>query len=585
MSIPFNLSIPTLARDTFKNGKSLLLSVGLFSVAINVLMLTGSMFMLEVYDRALPSRSIPTLLGLLGIALMMYLFLGVLEVFRAKVMTRLGSAFDFKLAGRVYDILLELPLRAGRRGDGTQPVRDLDTIRTFLAGPGPTAIFDLPWVPVYLAICFAFHFWIGVVALAGVGVLALLTAVTNIVTRKPASDLLAAQAQRAAGAERDRRNAEVIAVMGLRDHLKLRWLTLSRTHIETGLAMSDVAGTVATISRVFRMVLQSVVLATGAVLVMRQEATAGIIIASSIISGRALAPIDHAIVNWKGFLAARGAWTRLSETCARFPLLPPTMKLPAPSGSLSVEGVAIAPPGETQIVAAEMTFTLQAGSALGVIGPSASGKSSLARAIAGVWPPTRGRVWLDGAELGQWDRSALGRHIGYLPQDVELMAGTIAENIGRFDPDATACDVIAAAEAAGIHGMITAMKDGYDMKIGDRGAGLSAGQQQRVALARALYGNPFLVVLDEPNSNLDSEGDEALAGAIKSVRARGGIVVVVAHRQNTLASVDHLLAMNNGRQMAFGPRDEILRKLIGKNPSGPGPLVVVNDGAKEGART
>jgi PrtD family type I secretion system ABC transporter len=585
MSIPLNLSIPTLARDTFKNGKSLLLSVGLFSVAINVLMLTGSLFMLEVYDRALPSRSTPTLLGLLGIALMMYLFLGVLEVFRAKVMTRLGSAFDFKLAGRAYVILLELPLRAGRRGDGTQPVRDLDTIRTFLAGPGPTAIFDLPWVPVYLAICFAFHFWIGVVALAGVGVLALLTVVTNVVTRKPAAELLSAQAQRTAGAERDRRNAEVIAAMGLRDHLKLRWLKLSRTHIEAGLAMSDVAGTVGTISRVFRMVLQSVVLATGAVLVMRQEATAGIIIASSIISGRALAPIDHAIVNWKGFLAARGAWTRLSETCARFPLAPPTMELPAPSGSISVEGVSISPPGETQIVAADLTFTLQAGSALGVIGPSASGKSSLARAIAAVWSAARGRIRLDGAELGQWDRNTLGRHIGYLPQDVELMAGTIAENIGRFDPDAAASDVIAAADAAGIHGMITAMKDGYDTKIGDRGAGLSAGQQQRVALARALYGNPFLVVLDEPNSNLDSEGDEALAGAIKSVRARGGIVVVVAHRQNTLASVDHLLAMNNGRQMAFGPRDEILRKLIGKNPSGPGPLVVVNDGAKEGART
>jgi PrtD family type I secretion system ABC transporter len=580
MSIPFNLSIPTLARDTFKNGKSLLMSVGLFSVAINVLMLTGSMFMLEVYDRALPSRSVPTLVGLLGIALMMYLFLGVLEVFRARVLTRLGSAFDFKLAGRVYDILLELPLRAGRRGDGTQPVRDLDTIRTFLAGPGPTAIFDLPWVPVYLAICFAFHFWIGVVALAGVGVLALLTAVTNIVTRKPAGDLLAAQAQRTAGAERDRRNAEVIAAMGLRDHLKQRWLKLSQAHIETGLAMSDVAGTIGTVSRVFRMVLQSAVLATGAVLVMRQEATAGIIIASSIISGRALAPIDHAIVNWKGFLAARSAWKRLSETCARFPLAPPTMELPAPSGSVSVEGGAVAPPGETQVVAAEMMFTLQAGSALGVIGPSASGKSSLARVIAGVWPAARGRIRLDGAELGQWDRNALGCHIGYLPQDVELMSGTIAENIGRFDPEAPAADVIAAATAAGIHGMITAMKDGYDTKIGDRGAGLSAGQQQRVALARALYGNPFLVVLDEPNSNLDAEGDEALASAILSVRSRGGIVVVVAHRQNTLASVDYLLAMNNGRQMAFGPRDEILRKLIGKNPSGPGPLVVVNDGVK-----
>jgi ATP-binding cassette subfamily C protein len=368
--------------------------------------------------------------------------------------------------------------------------------------------------------------------------------------------------------------------MGLRAHLKERWLKLSRNHIEATLAMSDVAGTIGTVSRVFRMVLQSAVLATGAVLVMRQEATAGIIIASSIISGRALAPIDHAIANWKGFLAARGAWNRLSQTCARFPVIGSPMALPAPTGGVSVEGVAIAPPGEIQVVAADLMFNLAAGSALGIIGPSASGKSSLARAIAGVWPTARGRIRLDGAELGQWDRNALGRHIGYLPQDVELMAGSLAENIARFDPAASSEDVIAAANAAGIHTMITALKDGYETRIGDRGAGLSAGQQQRVALARALYGNPFLVVLDEPNSNLDAEGDEALAGAIKSVRSRGGIVVIVAHRQNTLASVDHILAMNNGRQVAFGPRDEILRKLIGKTPSGPGPLVIVNEGVK-----
>jgi PrtD family type I secretion system ABC transporter len=579
MSMPFNISVSVLARDAFKNGRPLLFSVGVFSIVINVLMLTGSMFMLEVYDRALPSRSVPTLLGILAIALLMYLLLGVLEVYRARVLAGLGSDFDFKLAGRAYDILLELPLRAGRRGDATQPVRDLDTVRSFLAGGGPITLFDLPWVPVYLAICFLFHFWIGIVALAGVGVLALLTVVTNIVTQKPARELLDAQARRTAGAERDRRNADVIAAMGLRDHLKDRWLKLSRTHIEANLAMSDVAGTIGTVSRVFRMVLQSAVLATGAVLVMRQEATAGIIIASSIISGRALAPIDHAIVNWKGFLAARGAWNRLAQTCARFPMPESPMALPAPTGSVSVEGVAISPPGETHVVAADLTFTLSAGSALGIIGPSASGKSSLARAIAGVWPTARGRVRLDGAELGQWG-DALGRHIGYLPQDVELMSGTIFENIGRFDPAASAEDVIAAANAAGVHCMITALKDGYDTRIGDRGAGLSAGQQQRVALARALYGDPFLVVLDEPNSNLDSEGDEALAGAIKSVRARGGIVAIVAHRQNTLASVDLLLAMNNGRQIAFGPRDEILRKLIGKNPSGPGPLVIVNEGTK-----
>jgi len=567
-------------RDVLKSSKSLLAGVALFSVLINVLMLTGSMFMLEVYDRALPSRSIPTLLGLLAIALLMYLSLGVLESFRARILSRIGAGFDFNMAGRAYDLLLDLPLRLGLRGETAQPVRDLDAIRSFLTGLGPTAVFDLPWVPFYIGLCFLFHVWIGVTATAGVIILAILTLATELLTKRPAAQAAAVHGQRLSSADRDRRNAEVIAAMGLKQHLKAKWLSASRTHLDANLAMTDLTGTIGTISKVFRMVLQSTVLAVGALLVMRQEATAGIIIASSIISGRALAPIDLAIGNWKPFMAARSAWTRLSKLCDQLPLATPPMALPAPFKTLAVEGVTIVPPGETKIVAAELMFSLPAGSGLGVIGPSASGKSSLARTLAAVWPAARGRIRLDGAELGQWDRTALGRHIGYLPQDVELMAGTIAENIARFDPEAPPETIIAAATTAGIHEMILEMKDGYSTRIGDRGAGLSAGQQQRIALARTLYGNPFLVVLDEPNSNLDSEGDIALAKAIKTFREQGSIVVIIAHRHNALASVDHILAMNNGRQMAFGPRDEVLKKLIGKNPAGPGPLTIVPEAAQ-----
>jgi PrtD family type I secretion system ABC transporter len=567
-------------RDVLKNSKSLLAGVALFSVLINVLMLTGSMFMLEVYDRALPSRSVPTLLGLLTIALLMYLSLGVLEIFRARILSRIGAGFDFNMAGRAYDLLLDLPLRLGLRGETAQPVRDLDAIRSFLTGLGPTAVFDLPWVPFYIGLCFLFHVWIGVTATAGVVILAILTLATELLTKRPAAQATAVHGQRLSGADRDRRNAEVIAAMGLKQHLKAKWLSASRTHLAANLAMTDLTGTIGTISKVFRMVLQSTVLAVGALLVMRQEASAGIIVASSIISGRALAPIDLAIGNWKPFMAARSAWSRLASLCEKLPLDTPLMPLPAPFKTLAVEGVTIVPPGETKIVAADLMFSLPAGSGLGVIGPSASGKSSLARTLAAVWPAARGRIRLDGAELGQWDRNAIGRHIGYLPQDVELMSGTLAENIARFDPEAPPEAIIAAASVAGIHEMILEMKDGYDTRIGDRGAGLSAGQQQRVALARALYGNPFLVVLDEPNSNLDAEGDLALAKAIMSFRERGSIVVIIAHRQNALASVDHILAMNRGRQMAFGPRDEILKKLIGKNPAGPGPLVIVPEAAQ-----
>jgi PrtD family type I secretion system ABC transporter len=339
--------------------------------------------------------------------------------------------------------------------------------------------------------------------------------------------------------------------------------------------VNDVAGGLGAAGRVLRMALQSAVLGIGAYLVIQQEATAGIIIAGSILAGRALAPIDLAIANWKGFVAARQSWHRLGQLFAAMPAAAARLELPVPAHALTVETLGVAPPGAQKVVVHGVNFTLKAGSAVGVVGPSASGKSSLVRAIVGVWAPARGCARLDGAAIEQWTPEALGRHIGYLPQDVELLEGTIAENIARFSPDAPAAAVIAAAKAAGVHDLIVNLPAGYETEIGEQGAALSAGQQQRVALARALYGDPFLVALDEPNSNLDAEGEEALTRAILGVRARGGIVIVVAHRSSALAAVDHLLAMVRGTQQAFGPKEEILPRLVRRESPAPGPLKIV----------
>jgi ATP-binding cassette, subfamily C, type I secretion system permease/ATPase len=470
---------------------------------------------------------------------------------------------------------VRLPLRARPGSDGLQPVRDLDTVRSFLSGLGPTALFDLPWIPLYVAICFAFHVLIGVTVLCGAIILVALTLTTEFLSRRPVKAATTQAALRSRLAEISRRNADVLAAMGMSESLRDRWLDLGREHLAQQKRVNDVAGGLGTAGRVLRMALQSAVLGVGAYLVIQQEATAGIIIAGSILAGRALAPIDLAIVNWKGFVAARQSWHRLGQLFAAMPTAAARLQLPAPAHALTAEMLGIAPPGAQKLVVHDVNFSLKAGSAVGVIGPSASGKSSLVRAIVGVWQPARGCVRIDGATIDQWTPESLGRHIGYLPQDVELIEGTIAENIARFAPGAPAAAVIAAAKAAGVHDLIVNLPGGYETQIGEQGAALSAGQQQRIALARALYGDPFLVVLDEPNSNLDGEGEEALTRAILGVRARGGIVIVVAHRPSALAAVDHLLAMVRGTQQAFGPKEEILPRLVRRESPPPGPLKVV----------
>jgi ATP-binding cassette subfamily C protein len=552
------------------------LGVGLMSCMINILYLTGSFFMLEVYDRVLPSRSVPTLVGLIILAGGLYVAQGILDLLRGRILVRIGSSLDEALSPRVFQTVVRLPLIAGGHNEGLQPLRDLDNVRSFLSGMGPSALFDLPWLPLYLAICFAFHPMIGVTALVGAVLLVGLTILTEIMTREPAREANGLAARRSGIASASRRNAEVVVAMGMAGRLTQRWREANETYLAGNQRTSDVAGGLGAIAKVMRMILQSAVLGVGAYLVINQEATAGIIIAGSILSARALAPVDLAIAHWKGFVTARQSWHRLNGLLYALPDQAAVTQLQNPSQKLTIEGVSIAPPGEQKITVSDITFALAAGNGLGIIGPSGSGKSSLLRALVGVWKPVRGHVRLDAAALDQWAPDDLGRHIGYLPQDVELFAGSIADNICRFDPDAKDDDIITAARQAGVHDLIVGMREGYDTQVGDHGGVLSAGQAQRIALARALYGDPFLIVLDEPNSNLDTEGDEALTKAVRAARTRGAIVIVVAHRPIGIEGVDMLLVLKDGRMQAFGPKETVLGQVL-QRPA-PQPIKIVADG-------
>ena len=556
--------------------RNALIGVAAFSAVSNILMLTGSVFMLEVYDRVLPSKSVPTLIGLCVIAAFLFAMLGIIDLIRSRIMVRIGASLDESLSGRVYETLIRLPLRAGNRSDGLQPLRDLDNVRSFLSGSGPIAFFDLPWLPVYLAICFIFfHFWIGFAALIGAIILVTLTILTERWTKQPTHDSTRHALMRNGLAEISIRNVEAITAMGMVSRIANGWAEANRRYMASHGRASDVAGGLGAIAKSFRMLVQSGVLAVGAWLVINQQASAGIIIAGSILSARALAPVDLAIANWKGFQAARQGWARLNRLLSLFPAQNDMMALQAPTTSLSVENIAAAPPGTQKIVLQEIGFTIPAGSGLGIIGPSASGKSSLARLLVGLWQPVRGNVRLDGAALDQWMPEALGRHIGYLPQNVELLTGSVAQNIARFEPNAEPEAIIKAAKTAGVHDLIVRLPEGYESQVGEQGSALSSGQAQRIALARALYGDPFLVVLDEPNSNLDFEGDEALARAIMSVRKRGGIAIIVAHRPSALEAVDLILVMSNGRmQHPVGPKEMVLPKVLQRPPQSQ-PLKVV----------
>ena len=557
--------------------RSALIGVGLMSCIINLLYLTGSIFMLEVYDRVLPSRSVPTLVGLIILAAGLYMAQGVLDLIRGRILGRIGTSLDEALNARVFDTIVRLPLMAGGHNEGLQPLRDLDNVRAFLGSQGPSAFFDLPWLPLYLAICFAFHVLIGVTALVGAVILVTLTLITEYLSRDPAREAMGLASRRNDLATTSRRNAEVVVAMGMAGRLGKHWSDANAKYLAGHEHASDIAGGLGAVAKVLRMMLQSAVLGVGAYLVIHQEATAGIIIAGSILSARALAPVDLAIAHWKSFVAARHSWQRLTHLLEQMPVKPAPTLLQNPSSRLSVEGVGITAPGDQKVIVQDVNFALTTGAGLGVIGPSGSGKSSLARALVGVWQPFRGKVRLDGAALDQWSTEVLGRHVGYLPQDVELFAGTVAQNISRFDPEAKPEAVLAAAKEAGVHEMIIKMRDGYNTQVGEQGTALSAGQAQRVALARALYGEPFLIVLDEPNSNLDTEGDEALTRAVRAARERGAIVVVVAHRPIGIEGVDQILVLRDGRMQAFGPKETVLAQVLQPRVTSPAPIKIVSD--------
>lgn len=539
--------------------------LALTSCLINLLMLTSPLFMLQVYDRVLPSHSLPTLAALFALAAIMIGFLGVLEVLRARVLTRLGLMVDEDLSPRVFAVLLKREQRAGRRDDADQCVRDLDVLRGFASGSALSALFDLPWMGIYVLVCFLFHPMMGWAVLGGVAVLCGLAFATEATLRGPTERAFDAANARRHFADTMRHNAGLLRALGMISVMGERWEVANDVTRREQARSADIACAFGSLLRSFRILLQSGLLALGAYLVINHEATAGVMLAATILTVRALAPVELLIANWKSLIGARHSLKRLGLALADEPAAIERTPLPAPMRNLKVTAMSLLAAGRETPVLHDVNFMLDAGSAIGVIGPSGSGKSSLARALVGLWPPARGVIRLDGAELDQWESDMLGRSIGYLPQDVELLPGTIAQNIARFRKD-NAEKLLAAAEKAGVHQMILGMPQGYETQVGPGGALLSGGQRQRIALARALYGEPFMLVLDEPNSNLDTEGEAALTRAIADVRQRGGMAIVIAHRPSALAAVDKVMVVNEGRVQAFGARDAILPQLAPPAP-------------------
>ncbi|RTM01643.1 type I secretion system permease/ATPase [Ancylobacter aquaticus] len=550
----------SVAGTALDGSRKALLGVGLFSGVTNLLMLTGPLFMLQVYDRVLVSRSLPTLwvLGLIATAL--YIAFAMIDYARSRVLARLGDQLEAKFSARAFRREIADAFD-GQATDG-RPTADLATIRRFLGGPAPLALFDLPWVPLYLIVLGLLHWSLGLIGVLGVAVVVSLAVLNDRLTRQPMARAAGEGAQASALLEAARRSSEAVTALGMRPHVAGLWGgSLARARA-TERGSGDAAARIAAVSRGFRLFLQSATLAVGAVLVIEQAATGGIMIASSIILGRALAPIDQIVAQWKAMASARIALARLEGRLALDAGAGPKMDLPTPTGRLSLANIMAAPPGIRRPVLEGIGFQVEPGEGLGILGPSASGKSTLARLIVGLWRPLSGSVRLDGATLDQWDADTLGRHIGYLPQDVELIGGTVREAISRHQPGARDEDIVRAAQAAAAHPMILKLPDGYMTRLGPGGAALSGGQRQRIALARALYGDPCLIVLDEPNASLDQEGDAALTAALLAARKRGAAVIVITHRASGLAACDRALVLKDGRIAALGPKEAVLRDLM-----------------------
>ena len=548
-----------IGKAMFK-AKRAVAGTAIFSFFINLLMLTGPLYMLQVYDRVLISRSLSTLLALSILMAVLYVFMGVLELCRSRVLTRLATDFEKDLGEKTYKSWLKRGLSV-KPGDEHSPMKDLFSLKQFLSGNGPSSFFDLPWIFVYVGVIFLLHWTLGVIALLGTAALIIFAIYNEIVTREPLQESMRVRRKEVNLTEQTHRNADVIQAMGMGRHMREKWAKLHDKRALEMLSSTDRAGSTTATTKAFRMFLQSAILGAGGALAIQQIVTPGAMIAGSIILGRAMAPVQGAISQWRGFNAAKAAYKRLNVFLEAGVDEGETTRLPAPQGFLSVENMVAGPPGATQATLLGLNFKLPPGSGLGVIGPSASGKSTLARLLTGIWIAQKGTVRLDGASFDQWDPDELGPYIGYLPQKVELLDGTIRQNIARFNPDASDADVVAAAQLAGVHELILRFKEGYDSHIGEGGIVLSGGQIQRLALARAVFGRPVLVVLDEPNASLDAEGDIALTRAISALRQAGTSVVVMAHRPSAIAAVDKLLVLRSGKQVAFGPKAEVLAAL------------------------
>ncbi len=555
---PFNIPKNEIAM-TLAGFKRTFITVGVFSAISNMLMLVPSIYMLQVYDRVLASRNELTLLMLTVMMLGAYLMMSGLELIRSFVLVRVGAKFDMQLNKRVYTAAFEQNLkRAG--GSAGQSLSDLTTLRQFLTGNALFAFMDAPWFPVYLAVIFFFDVSLGFFALGGTIILVILAYVNEKVSHKPLSEANQMSIQAGNLATNNLRNAEVIESMGMLPNLQSRWFKLHGKFLSLQAEASQKAGTVGAATKFVQVSLQSLVLGLGALLVLENKITPGMMIAASILVGRALAPVQQVIGVWKSWEGTRSAYERLLKLLEDNPARTPGMPLPPPKGVLSIEGVSAAPPGVRVPVLANVSFALAPGDVLGVIGASGSGKSTLARLLVGVWPAVLGKVRLDGADIYSWNKGELGPHLGYLPQDVELFGGTVADNIARFG-EVDAEKVVQAAKRAGVHDMILHFPNGYDTVLGDGGAGLSGGQKQRLGLARAMYGDPSVIVLDEPNSNLDDVGEAALVQAINDLRARDKTIVLITHRMSAIAATNKLLFLQHGTVGAFGPTNNVLQAI------------------------
>jgi ATP-binding cassette subfamily C protein len=549
-------------RRVFWACRSYFVAAALFSLAINLLYLAAPLYMLQVYDRVISSASHVTLVMLTIALLMAFIALAGLDTVRARVLTRASIRLDRLLAGRVVAATVELSMSGAAR---SQPLRDFDTFRQFITGPGIHAIFDLPWAPIYIAVIFVLHPALGFFAFGAAVLLVLMALISEWLVREPLTQSNDAAARNYSFTEMSLRNAEVVQAMGMMGGLLQRWGRDRNRVLERQATASDRAASMQAIIRFLRLSMQSVILGLGAYLVIERSVTVGAMFAASILLGRALQPVEQIVGSWRGLVAAQGAFRRIKALLQATPLRDPALALPRPQGKLAVDSLGYAVPGGSRPILRNVAFRIEPGEALGVIGPSGAGKSTLARHVVGVLKPSAGSVRIDGAEVSQWPSESLGQHIGYLPQDIELFADTVAANISRFQPGRDA-EVVQAAQLAGVHEMILRLPNGYETQVGEGGAVLSGGYRQRIGLARAVFGSPSLVVLDEPSSNLDSDGDAALGDCITQLRLQGTTVVIISHRPSTLNSVDKILVLRDGVAEMFGPRGEVMARLTRSVP-------------------